>query len=114
MESFFDQLKEYLKMDTEIPYEEFADFHHKFLEYLNEAYEGLAREELIKASYIFSIIQANSFDRSRRKDSFAKKYKKIADKAKFWTEAIKFRLEKDGMTAREIDEAHAALMESAE
>ena len=114
METYFDQLKEYLKMDTEIPYEEFADFHHRFTEYLGEAYEGLAREDLIKARYIFSILQVNSMDRSRRKDLFAKKYKKIAEKAKFWTEAIKFRLEKDGMTAKEIDAAHDALMETAD
>ncbi|MGI6066232.1 MAG: hypothetical protein ACOYI2_07045 [Bacillota bacterium] len=111
MESYFAKLQEYLKMDTEISYEEFAGYYEDYLHFLNNNYQQLDKENLIKGRYICTILQANSWERSKRKNSFAKKYKKMAEKTKFWSEAIKYRLEKEGMTASEIEQAEKALLE---
>ena len=112
MEEYFAKLNEYLKMDTEISYEEFAGYYEGFLKYLNQNYQELDKDSLIKGRYICTILQANSWERSKRKDAFSKKYKKIAEKTKFWSESIKYRLEKEGMTPSEIEQAERDLLES--
>ncbi|MGI6684537.1 MAG: hypothetical protein ACOX47_03405 [Bacillota bacterium] len=112
MNDFFDKIKEYLKMDTEISYEEFADFYTRFMESLNQNYPELDRDALIKGRFICSILQANSIERSKRKTPVAKRYKKMAEKSGFWAGAIKHRLLKEGMTAVEIDEADQKLHEA--
>lgn len=105
METYFGQLKEYLKMDTEIPYEEFERYYQEFINFLNDKFQDLNQEELLKGRYISSILQTNSWERSKRKNSYAKKYKKIADKTHFWSDAINHRLLKEGMTQAEIDQS---------
>lgn len=112
MDNYFEKIKEYLKMDTEITYDEFVAFYTDFMENLNKNFPGLDRNALIKGRFICSILQANSGERSRRKTSIAKKYKKMMEKSEFWAGAIKHRLLKDGMTVAEIDEADKALHES--
>jgi len=112
MDKYFAKIKEYLAMDTEISYEEFAGFYADFMENLNKNFQDLDRDALIKGRFICSILQANSLDRSKRKTSVAKRYKKMAEKSNFWTGAIKHRLLKEGMTATEIDKADQALHES--
>lgn len=109
MEDFFEKMQEYLQMDEEIPFDEFDHFYRQYLDFLQQRYDQLSREELIKGKYIFSIVYMNSWDRSRRKNQYAKKYKKIAEKCQFWVGAIKHRLLKDGMTAEEIENAEKAL-----
>ncbi len=111
MNDYFTKIKEYLKMDTEISYDEFASFYTGFMEYLNKSFPELDREALIKGHFVCSVLQANSWERSRRKISVAKRYKKMAEKSQFWADAIKHRLVKEGMTPREIDEAEQALDE---
>lgn len=112
MEKYFEKMKEYLKMDTEISYEEFAEYYGEVTDSLNKSFSELDRDALLKARFICSILQANSKERSRRKTDVAKKYKKMTEKSEFWAGAIRHRLLKDGMTAVEIDEADKALHES--
>ncbi len=112
MEQYFAKMQEYLKMDSEISYEEFAAYYTDFMEYLNKNYGDLDRESLLKGRFICLILEANSQERSRRKTPEAKKFKKIMEKSGFWAGAIKHRLLKEGMTAHEIDEAEAALHQS--
>lgn len=112
MDSYFEKIKEYLKMDTEIPYDEFAAFYADVMENLNKNFPELDQDALIKGRFVCSILQANSGERAKRKTPVAKKYKKMMEKSEFWAGAIKHRLIKDGMTSLEIDEADKALHES--
>ena len=112
MDDFYAKIKEYLKMDTEISYEEFADFYTRFMGFLNKDYPDLDRDALIKGRFICSILQANSLERSKRKSPVAKRFKKMSEKSGFWAGAIRHRLLKEGMTGAEIDKADQALHES--
>jgi len=114
MEKLFEKLKEYLKMETEIPFEEFSEYYRNVINYLNSEYDALEQENLIKARYICSIIQANADGRAKQSRANAKAYKKISSKSVFWMDAINFRLIKEGMTQAEIDEATEKVNESIE
>lgn len=103
MEQLFAKMKEYLHMDSEIPFDEFSEYHKNVIQVLNETFEGMDQETRLKARYICSIVQANADSRAKRSKANAKAYKKIRSKAGFWMDAINFRLLKDGMTQAEID-----------
>ncbi|MCR6544328.1 hypothetical protein [Dehalobacterium formicoaceticum] len=109
MEQYFEKMQEYLKMETEISYEEFAAYYADFMEYLNKNYGDMDQETLLKGRFICLILEANSQERSRRKSPEAKKFRKMMEKSNFWAGAIKHRLLNEGMTAGEIDEAQEAL-----
>lgn len=112
MEKLFEQLKGYLHMDTEIPFDEFSTFYKSLIETLNSNFEDMDQAMRLKARYACSIVQANADSRAQRSKSNAKAYKKISSKCTFWTDAINFRLLKDGMTQQEIDQATEEINES--
>lgn len=88
MDNYFEKIKEYLKMDTEISYEEFAAFYGDFVADLNKKFPDLDQESLIKSRFVSSILQANSGERSSRKTAYAKKYKKMMEKVSFGSERL--------------------------
>ena len=112
MEKLFEKMKEYLHMDTEIPYDEFSEYYKSLIDTLNTTFEDLDQDMRIKARYICSIVQANAESRGQRSRTNAKAYKKINAKCAFWTDAINFRLIKDGMTQADIDKAVEAINDS--
>lgn len=103
MEQLFDKMKEYLHMETEIPFDEFSEYHKKVIQTLTDSFEDMDSETRLKARYICSIVQANADSRGKRSKQNAKTYKKISTKSGFWMDAINFRLIKDGMTQEDID-----------
>lgn len=103
MEQLFAKMKEFLHMDTEIPFDEFSEYYQHVIQALNDTFEGMDQETCLQARYICSIVQANADSRAKRSKANAKAYKKISSKAGFWMDAINFRLLKDGMTQAEID-----------
>lgn len=115
MEKLFEQLKEYLRMDEEISFEEFENYYNQVNQFLQENYEKLTKEELIKAKYITSIIQSNAISRAKRKSTPAKqtkKYKKMAERCAIWVSGANYKLLQSGLTQRQIDEAEEALSQS--
>lgn len=112
MDKLFEKLREYLHMDTEISFEEFSEYYRHVINYLNSEYDGLDQDDLIKARYICSIIQANADSRAGQSKANAKAYKKISSKCVFWMDAISFRLVKEGLTEAEIDQATEKVNES--
>lgn len=98
-------MKEYLKMDDELPFEEFTAYAQDFLAYLGANFDSSTNDELLVGRFILSILQGNASDRSKRKSPEAKKYKKLAEKCNLWFEAINYRLKKNGLTQAEVDEA---------
>ena len=112
MEKLFDKLREYLHMDTEIPFEEFSEYYHNLIAELNRTFSDLDRDARLQDLYICSIVQSNAEVRAKQSKANTKTYKKISTKCAFWTDAIKFNLTKDGMTAEEIDEATEKINDS--
>jgi len=104
MEQLFAKLCEYLKMDTEISFEEFSEYYQQVIKELNANFSNMNRDERLKARYICSIVQANAESRAKRSKQHAKPYKKMAAKCAFWADAINYHLLKDGMSQAEIDE----------
>ncbi|KUO78185.1 MAG: hypothetical protein APF81_05665 [Desulfosporosinus sp. BRH_c37] len=105
MEKLLEKLKEYLKMETEIPFEEFSEYYHKLIAELNQTFNDLDQDARVKALYICSIVQSNADARAKGSKTTAKTFKKISAKCAFWTDAIKFNLGKAGMSPQEIEQA---------
>jgi hypothetical protein len=70
---------------------------------LQQDYDGMDQEMLIKSKLITSILAGNSANRKGRRDNDAKKFKKMHEKSYFWTNAIEYRLKQSGLTAAEIE-----------
>ncbi|AHF07316.1 hypothetical protein [Desulfitobacterium metallireducens] len=103
MEQLFEKMKEYLHMETEIPLDEFSEYHKKVIQTLTDSFEDMDEDMRLKSRYICSIVQANADSRAKRSKKNGKLYKKISAKAGFWMDAINFRMIKDGMTQADID-----------
>lgn len=112
MEKFFDKMKEYLNMDSEIPYEEFEAYYKDVVDFLNQDYQELNQDDTLKGRFILTILMSNSEDRAKRHKNLAKKYKKIYEKSNLWAEALTLRLLKMGMTKEEILQAEKDLNDS--
>jgi len=109
MDKLFEQLKEYLHMETEISFEEFSQYYKSLIECLNTTFEDMDQDTRLKARYACSIVQANADSRVKREKKNAKAYKKMSAKTAFWMNAINYRLLKDGMTQAEIDQLQKLL-----
>lgn len=112
MEKFFDKMKEYLNMDTEISYEEFETYYKEVIDFLSKDYQELNQEDTLKGRFILTILMSNSEDRAKRYKNLAKKYKKIYEKSNLWAEALTLRLIKMGMTKDQIIQAEKDLNDS--
>ncbi|SDH07074.1 hypothetical protein [Desulfosporosinus hippei] len=105
MDKLLEKLKEYLHMDTEIPFEEFSEYYRTLIAELNQTFGDLDKDTRVKALYICSIVQSNAEARAKESKANPKAYKKISAKCAFWSDAIKFNLGKDGMSLEEIEQA---------
>lgn len=105
MEKLLEKLKEYLHMETEIPFEEFSDYYRQLISELSTTFNDLDKGDRIKALYICTIVQSNADGRAKASKINAKTFKKMSAKCAFWVDAIKFNLGKDGMSAEEIEKA---------
>lgn len=112
MEELFEKLRVYLNMDDEIPFEEFVEYYNQVLSFLNENYDGLSEADIHKARYIMIILQSNCIDRASRKDKHMKKYKKMAEKTKLWSEATTYQLRRMGLNEQQINNVYAELNDS--
>lgn len=99
-------------MESELPYDEFSRYFQDYTDYLSNSYEQFDQDTCVKAKFLASILHANSADRSKRKGPLAKKYRKMGEKSKLWTDALNYRLLKTGMSQQEIDQAHKAVSDA--
>ena len=105
MEALFAKLREYLQMEDEIPFEEFAAYYKAVLTEWQANYQSYGREVLLQAAAIATVTAANAIDRGKLKGANAKKFKKMGDKLTFWAQAIALRLEKEhGLNNTQVDE----------
>lgn len=105
MEKLLEKLKEYLQMENMISFEEFSKYYRELISELNQTFNELDKDARIKALYICSIVQSNADARVKESKATAKAFKKMSAKCAFWIDAIKYNLEKDGMSAQEIEQA---------
>ncbi len=112
MDQLFEQLKEYLNMDTEISFEEFDRYYKDVIAFLNENWDKLNEEESMKMLFILDNVKSNSEDRAKRKTKEAKKYKKMFDRTSIWSAAMFKRLLDFGWTEEQIGKRYEEIYEA--
>lgn len=112
MDKLLDKLKEYLHMETQIPFEEFSEYYRTLIGELNQKFDDLDNDDRVKALYICSIVQSNADARAKESKINAKAFKKMSGKCAFWADAIKFNLGKSGMSPEEIEKATEEINDS--
>ncbi|MCO1599983.1 hypothetical protein [Desulfosporosinus nitroreducens] len=112
MDKLLEKLKEYLHMETEIPFDEFSEYYRTLIEELNLKFNDLNNDDRVKALYICSIVQSNADARAKESKVNAKAFKKMSSKCAFWADAIKFNLGKSGMSPEEIEKATEEINEN--
>jgi len=112
LDKLLEKLKEYLHMETEIPFEEFSQYYQKLIAELNLTFNDLDNDARVKALYICSIVQSNAEARAKESKVNAKAFKKMSAKSGFWADAIKFNLGKSGMSPEEIEKATEEINEN--
>ncbi|MDA8443103.1 MAG: hypothetical protein M0Z55_12160 [Peptococcaceae bacterium] len=112
MEEYLAKLKEYLNMETELPFAEFAAFFEEFTAFLGANYEQFDQTTSLNARFVASILEANSQERAKRKTPETKRFKKMAQKSRIWLDAMNYRLLKSGMSQAQIDKANAEISDA--
>ena len=106
MEKIVAKLQEYLAMDTEIEFNEFDEYYKSIMDKLSKDYQELKEEELLKMRYILNTVAVNAENRSARKDKYMKKFRKIGEKTRFWSDAISHKLKHEmDYTDKALEEA---------
>lgn len=106
METIKAKLKEYLAMDNELEFNEFNAYYNTIIEELNAHYGEYGEDILLEMRYILNTVAVNAQMWGSRKDKYSKKYKKINEKAKFWADAMTYKLKKEfGYDNDKIDAA---------
>ena len=114
MEELYQKMLGYTKMTEELPFDEFQVYYQQLMDLLQKDYQDLTQDELITAKGILNIVHMNAMARSLKKDECRKKFQKMSEKANFWQEAIKARLLKEGLTAKELEAKEELLWEEKE
>ncbi|MFA6808714.1 MAG: hypothetical protein WCR27_06955 [Eubacteriales bacterium] len=109
MDKKLEKLREYLKMDEDIVFEEFKEYYSGVIGELNSSFDSFENEDCFKARYILKILHSNAEARSHKSKKDAKAFRKMAEKSSFWVEAIDYRLQRDGLSKSDIEEAVARL-----
>lgn len=109
MEALSARMGQYTKMEDEIAFDEFIAYYNDLLAFLQAQYQDLDQDELVRAKGMTMIVAGNARMRALRKDANRKKFAKMADKAKFWEDAIALRLKKEGLDPEALEEKVSAL-----
>ncbi len=111
MQELLAKMREYLKMDTEISYEEFTGYQQNVMDLLQKDFDGMEQEALVAMAGICQILFLNAEERGARKtEANQKKFRKMAAKSRFWFDAIGLRLQnKFHMDNEALEKATEAL-----
>lgn len=105
------KMSEFVKMDTELPFDEFVSYYNDLMAFLQAEYGELDQEALVKSKGMCMVVAGNAKMRALRKDANRKKFAKMGEKAYFWEDAIARRLKKEGMSQQELDDKVGSLWE---
>ena len=110
MDALYGKMGEYTRMDTELPFSEFQEFYQALTTYLQQNFQEMSEDDLVKAKGMTMILAGNAKMRAQNKDANRKKFTKMSEKAKFWEDALALRLTKHGsLTAQELEQKVSAL-----
>ena len=109
VEEIFTLMQGFTQMTEELPFNEFAVYYQDVMDTLQADYQNLTQEELVRVKGICTIMDINAQSRAGYKDDKRKRFQKMSEKSRFWGDAIKTRLLKEGMTSDEVIKAEAAL-----
>jgi len=99
METLYNKMGEFIKMDELLPADEFFAYYKDLIAYLQEKYQDENQENLIKLKGICAIVYQNAFARAKMDIKNRNKFRKIGEKCQFWANAIELRLVKEGLSA---------------
>ena len=111
LDTLYEKMGEYTKMEDELAFDEFVSYFNDVMAFLQKEYQNLSQDDLVKARGITMIVASNAQMRSLRKDANRKKFAKMCEKASFWENAISLNLRKSGMTQDELDEKLSKMWE---
>ena len=111
LEQLSDKMRGYVKMDSELPFDEFTAYYNDLMAFLQAEYGELDAEALLACKGMCMVTAGNAKMRALRKDANRKRFAKMGEKAAFWEDAIARRLKKEGLSQDEIDEKVGALWE---
>jgi hypothetical protein len=114
MEALLLKLKGYLAMEEELPFEEFRQFYTELMSLLASEFDSMSNENRVRGRYVCQIVASNAQSRAGNSRVLAKKFKKISEKCTFWVEAIEYRLDKEGLSKKDIESMSEAVEKSME
>ena len=83
MEALFAKLREYLQMEEDIPFAEFAAYFKDVMAEWQVNYQQYDKETLIKCQSIATVVAANAIDRGGSKDANSRSLRKWLRKCRF-------------------------------
>jgi hypothetical protein len=112
VEEMYKQIHIYLKMEEEIPFEEFETYYKKVINYFNDEAEQFNEETLWKALFISENVMSNAEGRSNEeKGAKAKKYAKMSQRLKLWAQNFAARLGELGYNEEQLNERFEKMFE---
>ncbi|WP_342394365.1 hypothetical protein [Salipaludibacillus daqingensis] len=108
----YKQIHIYLKMEEEIPFDEFEKYYKKVIAYFNEKADQFDEETLWKALFISENVMSNAEGRSKEvKGQKAKKYLKMSQRLTLWAQNFAARLGNMGYNEEQMNERFEKMFE---
>ncbi|MGJ9383312.1 hypothetical protein CR203_01730 [Salipaludibacillus neizhouensis] len=112
MEELYKQIQVYLKMEEEIPFDEFENYYKKIIKTFNEQADQFAEEDVWKALFISENVMSNAEDRSKQeKGQKAKKFAKMSQRLTLWAKNFAGRLGELGYNEEQLNERFEKMFE---
>lgn len=114
MEALYNKMGEFLQMKELLPADEFFAYYRELMAFLQEKYQDLCIDELIKVKGICAVVYQNAYARARLDAGTRNKFRKIGEKCEFWANAVEKRLLSEGLTPDAQEEMEKKLWGRAE
>ncbi|WP_416149579.1 hypothetical protein ACM26V_00855 [Salipaludibacillus sp. HK11] len=113
MNELYKQIHEYLKMEEEIPFDEFEKYYKKVIAHFNDDAEEFDEDALWKALFISENVMSNAEGRSKveKGPKVKKKFAKMADRLKLWAQNFASRLGEMGYNQDQMNERFEKMFE---
>ncbi|MFB5661540.1 hypothetical protein [Alteribacillus sp. HJP-4] len=116
MDQYYEQVQIYLNMDEEIEFTEFRKYYQDVIKALDGQAEDFREEDLWKSLFVVESIMSNAENRAKtvKKSSEAKKYKKMAERTKYYAQHFTKRLHDLGYDQDQIAEKFEKMLRDGE
>lgn len=112
MNELYEQIHIYLKMEEEIPFDDFEKYYKKVINYFNDQADQFEEETLWKALFISENVMSNAEGRANEeKGPKAKKYVKMSQRLKLWAQNFAGRLGRLGYNEDQMNDRFEKMFE---